>query len=208
MVGMAQAGGYFLYDLFICVAHYDQNGAAFLLHGALCCAAYWYPVLSGRLHYMGASYLMWELSTPLLYVRWVLLKRGHAKGRWMPRANAAFVLAFFACRIVYGPRELTTPAAAARGFERPAAPAAPRLTSPPPRPAPPRPWSAVMSWDFWTTTQADLARPRPGAIPAPLLYVYYAAMLTLNCLNYYWFLQMAILAAGRQPGKEFKNKAT
>jgi hypothetical protein len=54
---------------------------------------------------MGANYLMWELSTPMLYVRWVLLKAGHADKRYMAYANAAFALVFFGCRIVFGPSE-------------------------------------------------------------------------------------------------------
>jgi len=97
------AAGYFLYDIYICTARFGENGHQFLLHAVLCCAAYGYPILTGHLHYVGACFLMWELSTPFLYLRWVLLKTNRGDGPLMKPANVAFVLVFFACRVVYGP---------------------------------------------------------------------------------------------------------
>lgn len=95
--------GYFLYDIIICTFRFHENGAAFLVHATLCSFAYWYAATSHKIHYYGCGFLMWELSTPLLYVRWVLLKAGKSDNKWMPTANAAFMGAFFACRILYGP---------------------------------------------------------------------------------------------------------
>ena len=66
-----------------------------------------------------------------------------------------------------------------------------------------------MSWDFWVTTQADMARgPRPGTVPVAVICAYYLAMVTLNSLNYYWFFHMACMALGvKSKDKDFKNKA-
>ena len=100
---MSLAAGYFLYDLFICIYRYSENGPAFFLHGFVCCLAYAYPILSGHLHYMGASFLMWEISTPFLYFRWYLIKAGKGHTMLMHIANMLFAVAFFGCRIVYGP---------------------------------------------------------------------------------------------------------
>jgi hypothetical protein len=65
-----------------------------------------------------------------------------------------------------------------------------------------------MSWDFWVTTQADVANPRPGAVPFPVIWAYYVAMVVLNTLNFYWFAQMALMALGlKSTDKNFKGKA-
>jgi hypothetical protein len=48
---------------------------------------------------------MWELSTPLMYVRWLMLKAGLSNSSLMPLVNVAFMLVFFGCRNVWGPSE-------------------------------------------------------------------------------------------------------
>lgn len=151
------ASGYFLYDLFICACRFTENNVAFLIHAIFCCCAYAYPVISGHLYHVGCAFMMWELSTPLLYVRWIMLKSGNADSKWMNHVNWAFMAAFMACRVIFGP---------------------------------------IMSWDFWTATQQDLAREDrgPEAIPKAVVYGYYAAMVILNGLNFYWFSTMVRMA--------------
>jgi len=101
------ASSYFVYDTYICLFRFAENGMPFLLHGVLCCLAYSYPLISGNMHFQGACFLMWELSTPFLYLRWFLIKARcrdvRKKAAWQGVANALFAVAFFACRIVYGP---------------------------------------------------------------------------------------------------------
>lgn len=99
---MAAAAGYFLFDLAVCLARFSENGPAFLLHAGACCACYWYTIATGRLHRAGAGFLMWELSTPFLYARWAARKM-HAGPRVARATDAAFVAAFFGCRVVFGP---------------------------------------------------------------------------------------------------------
>lgn len=48
---------------------------------------------------------MWELSTPFMYLRWIMLKAGFGGSLLMLAVNVAFMLAFFGCRIVWGPGE-------------------------------------------------------------------------------------------------------
>jgi hypothetical protein len=100
---MTIASGYFLYDVFICLARFGENGLEFFIHAFLCSLAYGYPILTGHLHRAGAGFLMWESSTPFLYLRWAMLKLGLGDTKWMKLANAGFILAFFGCRVVYGP---------------------------------------------------------------------------------------------------------
>lgn len=97
------ASAYFFYDMYICVTRFSENGLPFLIHGLLCSLAYAYPLLSGNMHYQGACFLMWELSTPFLYLRWFLIKTNRTDGSLMSIANVLFALAFFGCRIVAGP---------------------------------------------------------------------------------------------------------
>ena len=103
------ASAYFIYDTYICVFRFAENGLPFLVHGILCCLAYMYPLVTHKMHYQGAAFLLWECSTPFLYMRWVFIKaRGDVIGSrrkqvWQDRANVLFALAFFLCRIVGGP---------------------------------------------------------------------------------------------------------
>jgi hypothetical protein len=99
---MAAAAGYFLFDLAVCLARFAENGPAFLLHASACCGCYWYTIATGRLHRAGAGFLMWELSTPFLYARWAA-RKARAGPRAARAADAAFVAAFFGCRVIFGP---------------------------------------------------------------------------------------------------------
>ena len=97
-----------MYDVYISLARFSDNGAAFVIHATLCCAAYSYSLLSHNLNYLGSCFLMWEISTPLLYLRWLVLKLNR-KGAVVAAANAAFVLSFMGCRVIYGPSESLLP---------------------------------------------------------------------------------------------------
>lgn len=50
----------------------------------------------------GAGFLLWELSTPFVHLRWFMLKAGAAKSRAYLINGLALVLVFFACRPVWG----------------------------------------------------------------------------------------------------------
>ncbi|KAL4422016.1 hypothetical protein ABPG77_005446 [Micractinium sp. CCAP 211/92] len=95
--------GYFLYDIVLCLTKFEDNGFEFLLHAVVCCSVFCTATALGRMHYFGAAFLMWELSTPFMYIRWLMLKAGLGSSAAMPLANAAFALSFFACRNVWGP---------------------------------------------------------------------------------------------------------
>ena len=53
----------------------------------------------------GAAFLLWELSTPFMYMRWLLLKAGWGHTRLLKAVNVAFMAVFFGCRNVWGPSE-------------------------------------------------------------------------------------------------------
>jgi hypothetical protein len=99
------AAGYFIYDVLICTWEYSEHGAAFFVHGALCCFSYCHGLLRGKIHYFAVGFLLWELSTPVMYVRWAMLKKGMAGTVWMRRVDVMFAAVFFGCRIVFGSGE-------------------------------------------------------------------------------------------------------
>ena len=47
--------GYFAYDLICCLARYDMEGPAFLVHALCCLFVYGYAVFFGTLHWFGAQ---------------------------------------------------------------------------------------------------------------------------------------------------------
>eukprot|EP00887_Chlorella_sp_A99_P002441 scaffold10.g2441.t1 len=99
---MELASAYFIYDLYLCAFKFAENGWEFLLHASICCTVYTSAVFTGGLHYFGCGFLLWELSTPFLYTRWVLLKAGFADSWMLSVTNGYFMLTFFLCRNVWG----------------------------------------------------------------------------------------------------------
>ena len=100
---MTIALGYFIYDIIVVISRYSDNGGAYVLHGIVCSLAYAYAAFSGHIHRYGTMFLMWEISTPWLYIRWMLLKAGLAESRWLTMVNTLFMLSFIGCRNIYGP---------------------------------------------------------------------------------------------------------
>ena len=82
-----------------------DNGSAFLVHAVVCATVYILSCLTGQLQFYGAAFLMWELSTPFMYARWLLLKAGWGESQLLTVVNAAFMAVFFGCRNVWGPSE-------------------------------------------------------------------------------------------------------
>ena len=50
-------------------ARTTDNGPEFLLHAVVCCTVFCVACAKGIMHYYGAAFLMWELSTPFMYLR-------------------------------------------------------------------------------------------------------------------------------------------
>lgn len=50
----------------------------------------------------GAAFLLWELSTPLVHLRWVLSQAGAGSTRLYLANGLAMVVVFFACRPAWG----------------------------------------------------------------------------------------------------------
>lgn len=91
--------GYFYFDLYMCIT--ENWGFAYTFHGVACSLVFMsvqYPFL----HWYGMVFLLYELSTPLLHARWVLIKGGYTKGLLYPIVQYGFAAAFFVARIAVG----------------------------------------------------------------------------------------------------------
>lgn len=149
--------------------------------------------------FLGAAFLMWELSTPFVYVRWVLLKLGMAESRLLAANNLLGFAVFFCCRNLYGPCERAVVLLLGRqagrshltmGMDRHALPCLPLPALPCPGPqlgpsSRPRPCpclhpGADMFWDFWVASGADIVAPRPGGFSPRMLYLFRALCGVLN----------------------------
>eukprot|EP00823_Brevimastigomonas_motovehiculus_P002259 TRINITY_DN1414_c0_g1_i1.p1 TRINITY_DN1414_c0_g1~~TRINITY_DN1414_c0_g1_i1.p1 ORF type:complete len:311 (-),score=29.77 TRINITY_DN1414_c0_g1_i1:443-1375(-) len=91
--------GYFLWDLFISVKyHYDYS---FWLHAIGCCLTY-VIVLIPFAPIVGFGCLMFELSTPLVHFRWLLITLGKTDAWWFSPLSWSFLGVFVVSRIIVG----------------------------------------------------------------------------------------------------------
>ncbi|GBF91170.1 flagellar associated protein [Raphidocelis subcapitata] len=100
---MAISAGYFLYDTVECIVRFEHEGPEFLLHGVFCFIVFTTLTHVRCMHWFGAGFLMWELSTPFVHFRWFLYKIGRDKSNVYAFNGAMGLLVFFLCRICWGP---------------------------------------------------------------------------------------------------------
>jgi hypothetical protein len=100
---MLVSAGYFLYDTLECLWRFDHEGPEFLLHGVMCFVTYAQLYRSRQMNWLGAGFLLWELSTPFMHLRWFLYKIGRDKSVLYPLNALAGMLVFFLCRNCFGP---------------------------------------------------------------------------------------------------------
>jgi len=95
------ATGYFLWDLGVCLYHFDVYGWPFFIHGFVCFLIYLFslrPILTR----FAAVFLLFEASTIPLNINWFLDFSPYANGKFRILNGLVLVLTFFFVRIVYG----------------------------------------------------------------------------------------------------------
>lgn len=99
---MLISAGFFGHDLIMCLKRFASEGPLYTFHAAVCHAAYTFAIHTGFLHYHGAAFLMWELSTPFVHLRWFMhkMKLDHTQGYLVN--GFLMIAAFFFARIVWG----------------------------------------------------------------------------------------------------------
>ncbi|GFR44063.1 hypothetical protein Agub_g5223 [Astrephomene gubernaculifera] len=96
------SAGYFFHDLVMCIKRFSLEGPLYTTHALACHIAYTFGIYSGFLHYHGAAFLMWEISTPFVHARWVMYKAGLANTTAYLINGLCMLFAFFGCRIAWG----------------------------------------------------------------------------------------------------------
>ncbi|EIE25025.1 hypothetical protein COCSUDRAFT_65066 [Coccomyxa subellipsoidea C-169] len=92
--------GYFVYDLYVHTVRYEYT--ANLVHAAAALSVFLTGIYCGVLHYYGAMFLLWECSTPFVFMRWVLHTLGRTKDKFYLYNGLTMMAVFFLCRNLLG----------------------------------------------------------------------------------------------------------
>lgn len=74
------SAGYFFHDLVMCAWRINLEGPLYLMHGFACHCAFAFGLHTGFIHYHGAAFLQWEISTPFVHTRYA--RAGLQVGSW------------------------------------------------------------------------------------------------------------------------------
>ncbi|PHH68777.1 hypothetical protein CDD82_288 [Ophiocordyceps australis] len=165
--GMIQAlaGGYFVWDFVVTLRNFDVFGFGTLAHAVAAMIVY---LLGFRplVNYYSAVFILWELSTPFLNIHWFMDKIGMTGSNAQLYNGIALLFTFFSCRLVYGTYQ------SVRVFRD----IWPAVNS---HPSPGLRGSPIMAFASEKST-----------VPLWLAVIYLVSNLTLNSLNFYWFVMM------------------
>ncbi|KAI7870710.1 TLC domain-containing protein [Spinellus fusiger] len=93
--------GYFLWDIFVALYFYKDQGISMVMHGAASFSVFilsFYPFVN----YYGAIFLMYELSTIFLNINWFMDKLGWTGSKLQLANGIVLIVTFFCARIVFG----------------------------------------------------------------------------------------------------------
>ncbi|GAB7349368.1 hypothetical protein MBLNU459_g8494t1 [Dothideomycetes sp. NU459] len=101
--GMLQglAGGYFLWDLYMCTRYINIFGVGMLLH-AISAVTVFSLGFRPFLNYYGPVFILYELSSPFLNVHWFMDKLKMTGSTYQMINGIALIITFFGCRLVWG----------------------------------------------------------------------------------------------------------
>ncbi|KAL1896478.1 hypothetical protein Cpir12675_002767 [Ceratocystis pirilliformis] len=172
----AMAAGYFLWDLVITSMNLRIFGLGTLAHAISALGVYCLGFRPFVNHY-ACIFILWELSTPFLNIHWFLDKLNMTGSKLQAYNGAMLIFTFFICRLVFGTYQsyLTMKDIWASINVVPAV----AYLEP----------SKLPSVHQFTTVDS--------AIPVWLGLAYLAANITLNSLNFYWFIKMIQAVAKR-----------
>ncbi|KAH6627968.1 TLC domain-containing protein [Chaetomium tenue] len=172
------ATGYFIWDLGITILNLDIFGLGLLAHAVSALAVY---TLGFRpyINFYSPVFILYELSTPFLNIHWFFDKLNMTGSKPQLYNGIALLVTFFSCRLVWGTyqsalvyadmwkslTQVPSPEYLAQAFADPATAADPNANP------------------------MYFARDA-GPIPVALTAVYLVSNLTLNSLNWFWFVKM------------------
>lgn len=93
------SAGFFLHDAISCLI---RESPFYVVHGLTCCLGYTGGAYFGYGHYYGGLFLLWEISTPFVQLRWILHKMGATETAAYVANGLLMVFSFGMVRVVYG----------------------------------------------------------------------------------------------------------
>ncbi|ORY56672.1 DUF887 domain-containing protein [Pseudomassariella vexata] len=193
--GMIQAlaAGYFLWDFLMTITHMNIFGLGMLAHAisALCVYSLGFRPF---VNYYSTTFILWELSSPFLNIHWFFDKLGMTGSKGQLYNGIMLIVTFFSCRLVWGTYSSYRVASDV--------------------------WAALNNTPSLIPTSADVVQKisvpvryettmqfasESSSIPLWLAAVYIAANLTLNSLNFYWFIKMIDAVRKRFDSKRQKE---
>ncbi|GME81888.1 unnamed protein product [Ambrosiozyma monospora] len=98
----AMALSYFIWDTLVSLFYVGYFGVGFLVHGIVSTIVFTIGVFHPYIHYYCPIFLLFEISTPFLNVRWIGLKFDVLSELFKLVNNAILMLIFFFVRICWG----------------------------------------------------------------------------------------------------------
>lgn len=93
------AGGFFLHDAVCCML---RESSFYVIHGLTCCLGYVAAAAYGSGHFYGGLFLLWEISTPFVQLRWILHKMALTETGLYMLNSFMMVGSFTLVRVVFG----------------------------------------------------------------------------------------------------------
>lgn len=191
----ALAAGYFLWDLIITVSNMHIFGLGMLAHAISALLVYSFG-FRPFVNYYSTTFILWELSSPFLNVHWFCDKLGLTGSKVQLYNGIALIATFFSCRLVWGTYN------SYRVFCDV--------------------WGAMQTEPSYIPLTSDVAQnltvptryestmrfvTESSAVPLWLGALYLGANLTLNSLNFYWFVKMIQAVQKRFDPSQQKDEA-
>ncbi|PON20053.1 hypothetical protein TGAM01_v211077 [Trichoderma gamsii] len=183
--GMVQAlaAGYFVWDLYVTSTNLDVFGLGTLAHAIAALLVY---TLGFRplVNYYGCVFILWELSTPFLNIHWFFDKVNMTGSKAQLYNGILLLFTFFSARLIYGTFQ-----------------------------------SFYVFNDMWAAVNAHPTKTfseslvmqyatSESTVPTWLAVSYLASNITLNTLNFYWFIMMIRAVLKRFKPNEEHTSAT
>lgn len=99
---VSMALGYFIWDAIICAYFVKYGGIGFVMHGVVSTIVFGIASHYKFIHYYSAIFLLFEISTPFLNIRWFGLKLKVLPNLLELLNNIILILIFFFIRILWG----------------------------------------------------------------------------------------------------------
>lgn len=94
--------GYFCTESLIICRNFEEHGVEPLAHATVCVAFFCLVAYTKKMQWFVPRVLFFELSTPLVHMRWLLASMGLSDTKLYKVNGISMMSAFFVCRVVWG----------------------------------------------------------------------------------------------------------